>query len=257
METNLLPIFIINLPKDTDRRLFMEKQMQDFGLQFQFIEGKLGSDPEVLANCDDALAIKEHGKVLTTGEKGCAYAHKSVYEKMLREDIPYALILEDDVVLHKNFRDVLDSVMRGDKSFDWLSLEYAKIGLPFIKAWIVASGRMTKKNLLFFLYALLKFPFILILSLFESLRNRLAQVWPSYAGIKIFYRPMYNAGAYIITKEGIRKIIPLLTPLRFSADRVPSQARVRSGFKQRWYVPRAAHQTDEDEGNTFVSNTLV
>lgn len=231
--------------------------MKKLGLEFQFVEGKLGTDPEILAACDDALAIKEHGKVLMPGEKGCAYAHKSVYEKMLRENIPYALVLEDDVLLHDNFRVVLEKITKGRMDFDWLSLEYAKIGLPFIKAWLIASGKMIKKNPFFFFYALLKFPFIFILSLFESMRSFLAQQFPVLAGPKIFYRPMYNAGAYIITKEGIEKMMPLLTPLRFSADRTPSQARIRTGLVQRWYVPRTAHQTDEDPNNAFASNTLV
>ena len=254
---NNIPIFIINLPKDKDRRDFMEKQMKEFGLDFQFIEGKLGTDPEVLASCDDKLAIKEHRKVLMTGEKGCAYAHKSIYEKMLRENIPYALVLEDDVVLHKNFRNALDKITEGKKNFDWLSLEYAKIGFPFIKTWLVASGKMTRKNPLFFFYAFLKFPFLLILSIFESLRSSLAEIVPFFAGPKIFYRPVYNAGAYIITESGIKKMMSLLTPLRFSADRTPNQARIKKGLKMRWYVPRIAHQTDEEESNIFSSNTLI
>lgn len=247
-----IPVFVINLPKDVKRREFMKKQLNDLGMPFNFIEGKYGADPIVIESCDDALAIKEHGKVLTVGEKGCAFAHRLVYEKMVNEKIPYALIMEDDVVLQKNFPEILEhEVMRKDRVWDWLSFDYPRIGFDFIWAWFVASYKMTKKNKLFFMYALVKFPFIVAISILELIRNLVANLFPLYAGPKIFYRPLYNAGAYLITLEGIEKLKPLLYPLRFSADRTPNQARVKTGLIMRWYVPRIVHQDDD-----FGSNTI-
>ena len=252
-----IPIFIINMPKDTGRRMFMEKQMYYLGLQYEFVEGKLGTDKEVVNSCDNALAIKEHGKVLTNGEKGCAFSHRFVYEKMLLENIPYALILEDDAVLPKNISEIIDRELSGENiDWEWLSFDYPKIGIPFIYAWMIASKHMIKKNPLFFFYVLVKFPFIVILSIFESVRDGLAVRIPFFSGPKLFYRPLYNAGAYIVTTEGIKKMLPLLTPLRFSADRTPNQARIKTGLKMRWYVPRVAHQAEEDFNNLFTSNTI-
>lgn len=245
-------VFVINLPKDVKRREFMEKQLNDLRVSYEFVDGKHGSDSIVIESCDDALAIKEHGKVLTVGEKGCAFAHRSVYEKMVNEKIPYALIMEDDVILQKNFPEILEhEVMYKDRVWDWLSFDYPRIGFDFILAWLIASSKMTRRNVFFSVYALIKFPFIVALSLFEIVRSALAKIFPSYAGPKIFYRPLYNAGAYVITLEGIEKIKPLLYPLRFSADRTPNQARVKTGLIMRWYVPRVAHQDDD-----FGSNTI-
>ena len=250
------PIFVINLPKDTDRRAFMENQLNRLSLQYKIIEGRYGKDNDVILACDDVLAVKEHGKVLTTGEKGCAFSHRSIYEVMEKEHIPQAIILEDDVVLPENFVTIISNIIDKRYMFDWLSFDYPKIGAPFVKAWSIASYKMIKKNKLFFFYALIKFPLIIMMSLFELVRNVIAVHLSWYRGPKIFYRPLYNAGAYMITLEGVKKLKPLLYPLRFSADRTPNYARMKKNFIMRWYVPRIVHQTDEDKGNTFTSNTI-
>lgn len=254
--TTIPPVFVINLPKDRDRLLFMENQLKRLSIAYSVIEGRYGKDEDVLASCDDSLAINEHGKILTLGEKGCAFSHRIIYETMEKESIQHALVLEDDVVLPDNFIDIVTKVINNSHSFDWLSFDYPKIGVPFVRAWMTASSKMIKKNKLFFLYALIKAPIIMGMSLFEYVRDITAMQFPWYRGPKIFYRPLYNAGAYIITLEGIKKLKPFLYPLRFSADRTPNQARLKAGLKMRWYVPRVVHQTDEDEGNTFTSNTL-
>lgn len=251
-----IPIFIINLPKDTDRKSFQENQMKSLDLNYEFVNAFYGDAEEVIKSCDDELAIKEHGKVLMKGEKGCAYSHRFIYEKMIKENIPVALVLEDDAELPKDFPKILEKELdRKDRSWEWLSFDYPLIGFRFIKAWLVASKKMTQKNKLFFFYALIKFPFIFILSICEIFRNFLAKVAPSFSGPKLFYRPLYNAGAYLITAEGIEKMRPLLYPLRFSADRTPNIARVKTGLKMRWFVPQIVRQKDGDDG--FASNTII
>ncbi len=256
--SNTIPIFIINMEKDKERRAFMSRQMHDLGLHYEFVVGRAGDDPLVLAACDDALAIKEHGKVLMKGEKGCAFSHRSIYEKMLKENIKEALILEDDAVLPKDIFTILEKVLKEQgRSWEWLSFDYPKIGFSFLSAWLIASKKMSKKNSMFLVYAGIKFPFIIIMSLYELLRDKLAEKYPVMSGPKLFYRPLYNAGAYIVTQDGIKKMMPLLVPIRFSADRTPNQARVKTGLKMRWYVPRIVHQAEEDFGNTFTSNTII
>lgn len=251
---NTIPIFIINLPKDKNRKAFQEKQMKTLGLSYEFVNGFYGDDEKVIASCDDELAKKEHGKVLMKGEKGCAYSHRFCYERMLSEGILCALILEDDVVLPSNFETILEKeIRRLHSGWDWLSFDYPTVGIPFIRAWLRSSRYMIQKNKLFFLYALIKFPFIVGLSLYEGMRNFFAKKLPFLAGPKMFYRPLYNAGAYLITQEGIEKMEPLLYPLRFSADRTPNQARVKKGLRMRWYVPQVVRQMDD----VFGSNTNV
>lgn len=251
----MVPIFVINLPKDSDRKAFMQAQFDRFGVNAEFVPGWYGDHPDVIAACDDELAKKEHGKVLTIGEKGCAYSHRSIYEKMEHENIPCALIFEDDAVIPDGFFDIVErELARTPRNWEWLSFDYPRIGPTFIKAWLIASRKEIAKRKSFFLYALIKFPFITLLSFFEWLRDVLASRFPSYAGPKLFYRPLYNAGAYLITLQGYRNMKPLLYPLRFSADRTPNQARVKTGLAMRWYVPLIVRQHDGVDG--FTSNTI-
>ena len=65
----------------------------------------------------------------------------------------------------------------------------------------------------------------------EGLRNyfynTLYKVSKGKYGITIvsFYRPLYLASAYIITKEGAEKLLKINTPIFLTADRLPNYAR--------------------------------
>lgn len=47
---------------------------------------------------DEAAAIKLHGRPLTRGEIACSLSHGQVYERILAEGHPFALVLEDDAL---------------------------------------------------------------------------------------------------------------------------------------------------------------
>lgn len=54
-----------------------------------------------------AIVDSYESSALTKGEIGCALSHLSVYAAMKRDNIPLALILEDDAVLSPSIRDYL------------------------------------------------------------------------------------------------------------------------------------------------------
>jgi len=95
-----IPIFIINLKKDTQKKLHMQELCAKYGLQPEFIEavdGKSLTVEDMAKTYSNALAIEKLGRELSKGEIGCALSHKNVYKKMIDENIEMALILEDDV----------------------------------------------------------------------------------------------------------------------------------------------------------------
>ncbi|WP_449543336.1 glycosyltransferase family 25 protein [Enterobacter ludwigii] len=102
-----MKIFIVNLKKSVERRKKMEAQLNALGLSAQFIEavdGRLMSEEErkgVTANVNYAFL---------PGEIGCALSHQKIYKKMIDEKIGEALILEDDVVLNDDFKNVLEHI---------------------------------------------------------------------------------------------------------------------------------------------------
>lgn len=241
------PIFVINLPTKTERRLAIERQLIALGAQFEIVEGVFGNDARVTARYDDALAIKEHGESFATGEKGCALAHALVYERMVNERIPLALILEDDIVLPTDFLERAEAeATKANRKWHWLSFDYRYVGWPFLKNWLGATLKTIRQRPSFIFYATLKMFYIPPLALLEGARNSLANSSRTYSGSKRFYRPLYNAGAYFITLEGAELLLPLTKPLRFTADEVQNVARRRVGFRLYGYVPLIVHQNTTD-----------
>jgi glycosyl transferase family 25 len=91
--------FIISLPKDKNRREHLAKQLQNTGLPFSIldaVDGSALSAAELNELYDREKAVRRFNRELSKGEIGCALSHISVYRKMIEEDIPYALVLEDD-----------------------------------------------------------------------------------------------------------------------------------------------------------------
>lgn len=105
-----LPVFVINLPEHRARRTFMLLQTKALGLEatiWSAIDGRRLSERECAAHYSDTRA-RAHRRSLSSGEVGCALSHISIYRHMIEKNIPYAMILEDDAVLGKFTRTVID-----------------------------------------------------------------------------------------------------------------------------------------------------
>ncbi len=242
-----IPTFVINLPKDTDRRAFMEKQLTEGDFNYEIIDAVLGANEDAQHAYDEGFAQKENGRSLTNGEIGCSLSHRIIYEKIVREHIPHALIFEDDAVLPYDFKSVVDKeVSVNEGSWDMLLFEYLPTGKVYLKAWMKSSWQRSKKSPLFLLYTLCKLPYILGITVYEVLQRIVAQCYP---GPRIFWRPLYHASAYLITEEGAKKLLTLTYPIRFSADRLPNQARIRGGLRLRGYVPLIVRQNKVFQSN--------
>ncbi len=242
-------IFVINLPTAGERRQAMEKQLTAMGGSFEFAEGVFGNDPRVTERYDEVLAIREHGQPFATGEKGCALAHALVYERMVRDAIPVALILEDDMVLPRDFLNIVErEVARKGRTWDWLSFDYRYVGMQFLYHWLIATGKTIGKRPTFVFYAFLKLFYIPPLCVYEGLRDAIARMFPSLSGPKRFYRPLYNAGAYLVTLEAAQKLLPFTRPMRLAADEIQNVASRQSDFKLRGYVPLIVRQDLERFG---------
>ena len=89
--------FIINLERQPLKKANIEKICQSLDLDYQFIKAIDGyqlSDDYIRSISNDYPK-----NYLTKGEIGCALSHISVYKEIIDNNLPYALILEDDSVL--------------------------------------------------------------------------------------------------------------------------------------------------------------
>lgn len=109
---------VINLQRSRDRRAFMSRQLDALGLDYEFfaaVDGAALSREEVLQSCNQKWAKRHIGRQMLPGEIGCALSHLGVYRKVVDENTPMALVLEDDaqlvpavVPVLKAFEDRLD-----------------------------------------------------------------------------------------------------------------------------------------------------
>jgi glycosyl transferase family 25 len=109
-----IPIFVINLVRHSNRRAFMEMQLNGIGLDFEFfdaIDGRLLSADELAKNYDSELALATIERDLTPGEIGCALSHLGIYQRIVANDLPFALVLEDDALIGAQFQGVLENML--------------------------------------------------------------------------------------------------------------------------------------------------
>jgi len=124
-----IPVFIINLPHSTDRKVFIKSQCKDLGVSPIFISAVNGEDlteSEIHQYYDQEKAKKFFGRELLLGEIGCALSHKKIYQKIIDENIPYAVILEDDAVIKEGFSEAVKLILALDVIWDLILLGHNK-----------------------------------------------------------------------------------------------------------------------------------
>lgn len=92
-------IYVLNVKKFTQRRVFMEKQLAKAGLQAEFI---FDWDADELT---DEIIERYFSKNnnLSAAQKSCALKHITALQKVAESNHAFALILEDDAVFAKEF----------------------------------------------------------------------------------------------------------------------------------------------------------
>lgn len=92
-----MKVFAINLARSPERRASMEQQLSRLNLDYEIVEAADGSQ---LSYSDIMKETKPLNYALSCGEVGCALSHINIYRKIVVDDIPMALILEDDALLN-------------------------------------------------------------------------------------------------------------------------------------------------------------
>ncbi len=108
-----VPIFVINMPRDVERRRHITGLLDGLGLAAEFVtavDGRLLTAADRAAY-DRDRALRIYGVEMKDSEIGCFLSHYRIYQRMVADSIDMALILEDDVsiesVLPQVVRDVL------------------------------------------------------------------------------------------------------------------------------------------------------
>ncbi|PHM47180.1 glycosyltransferase family 25 protein [Xenorhabdus miraniensis] len=171
-----MKIFVINLEQDIDRKLSIQNQLEKVNLDAEFMTGVYGrelSDEQLKKICPDFNKI-----YLTLGEVGCSMSHLNVYKKIIDNNIPISLVLEDDAKLDHRLPNVLRAI---------------------------ESIAMSEK------------PIVLLLSkpneYFDSFKKQLIDEYQIVNVIDAAF-----AHGYVINQAAAKKLYHFLTPIRFAAD---------------------------------------
>ena len=257
--------FVINLDKDTDRLQFMDAQLARCNINYHRQTAILGREYAYTpAEYDESLAVEKGGHALLPGEIGCALSHALVLEKIVTEKIPYTLVLEDDVELPKNIKDIIETMIEGNTTRKWeyLLFDYVPVGVPFIRQWLRGVFSNFKKHqqqsflraISYLPYVFLKGCYIIPLSIFEGVRDNYMK---KRGGPVRFFRPVYFAGAYLINLKGAEKMYALTRPVVYTADQLPNRARILKGLRFRCYAPRIVEQRREEFGSSILNLTAA
>jgi glycosyl transferase, family 25 len=140
----MLKTFLINLDRRPDRLTFVKQQLENLDIAFErvnAIDGSCLTDEQKAFLNQQRFALECKRKVVN-GEIGCALSHQAVWQRMVAENIPYALILEDDVQLKPELASLLADV-RNYESFDFLNLALKK---PFYDVDAVVVNSFVNKH---------------------------------------------------------------------------------------------------------------
>ncbi|GAB6276968.1 MAG: glycosyltransferase family 25 protein [Rectinema sp.] len=149
--------FVISLSGDDVRRSFMRRQLDALGIDYEFFDAIRGSERiGDLRWYDDVSVHHLEGRSLRPGEVGCALSHTAAYAEIVKRSLPWALILEDDAVLHRDLPNVLSVIERGAGAQGQLiSLSRCDAYLPWTKKhlfgafaivtpWLVKEGSIAQ-----------------------------------------------------------------------------------------------------------------
>lgn len=244
----MVRIFVINLKRSAERRRNIESQLAALGLPFEISEGvdALNFSREEYGIYQETLQEGIHS--LPPGLFGSSWAHIKVYEKIVDQQIPVALILEDDIRISSDLVRILGEDWIGRPFWEFVHLGYPSASFGQWRQWFLVSWRRTKANPRFGLYFALKAPVVSALYLFEIAREFVRK--RLRPGPVRFARPLYLGDGYLLTLEGARKLLSIAYPIRYTGDRLFNQARVKAGLKFYGYCPPVVVPNDDYPSET-------
>jgi glycosyl transferase, family 25 len=115
----MLPVLVISLPEETARQSAIAAHLKERGFSYELFPATDGRKMNVLDHpgYDAARRRRTHGRDLKPGELGCLLSHRAAYQHIVDNNLPHALLLEDDARFHEDTKAVLDLFLA--KNFDY------------------------------------------------------------------------------------------------------------------------------------------
>jgi glycosyl transferase, family 25 len=127
-----LQTWVINLDRAPERLERIRSQLQRLQLPFTRLPAvdARAFTPTQRAQLDDAAYRHKHGMDPVMGELGCYLSHIEVMRQFLAGPAEFALVLEDDVILHDSLPAVLQGLVQHPGRWDTVKLSAVHSGTP-------------------------------------------------------------------------------------------------------------------------------
>lgn len=122
--------YVLSLEEEVKRRQQIAQQLNDKKIPFKFINAVdlRNTDSDSLTSIySSKLAKKRLNRELGKGEIGCAISHINIYKDFLTSDKEWALIIEDDALLHRLTLKKLREMCLLPSNIDAIILGYSKV----------------------------------------------------------------------------------------------------------------------------------
>ncbi|WP_232001902.1 glycosyltransferase family 25 protein [Shimwellia blattae] len=108
------------MKKDTIRRKDISDKLNSYGVSFSFIDAVDGKliDDEIVNRLNINGAASRKKRKITRGEIGCTFSHLLAYDNIINNNIPIAIILEDDAIVDERFGDFVSCIDNSDFPHD-------------------------------------------------------------------------------------------------------------------------------------------
>jgi len=113
---------MINLEKDIERRRHMQAELDRAGIPARIFPG-YDFNVEGTAELEKHCRPEGPWGVFHTQDMACTLSHARVWERFLQSDLPYALVLEDDVFISDELRHWLSDMSWWPKDADLVKIE--------------------------------------------------------------------------------------------------------------------------------------
>jgi glycosyl transferase, family 25 len=121
--TLVIPIYVISLATDGERRARMKTQLDGVRLPFRFVDGVNGRHLTEQAREQAAPSqLRRYWSNLTGGEIGCALSHLAAIRMIADSPEPFGAVFEDDVLICPEFPQFLAGLERNPPPFDMMWL---------------------------------------------------------------------------------------------------------------------------------------
>lgn len=108
--------YVINLERSPERKIYMQELLKKHSsLDVEFVaavDGKELNEDDKKRQFDVDKFYSRYSLYPRPGEIGCTLSHQKCYRKIVEEDIPYALILEDDIIEPENITLIFEVLER-------------------------------------------------------------------------------------------------------------------------------------------------